>query len=106
MRIYLGIDDTDSNESEYGTGKVARWIEDSLPAGCRVCGVVRQQLLVDNRIPYTSHNSSACVVVDVNDESLFDHIMTVASGHIEKHAVRGSDPGLCVCAEKCLCRKE
>jgi len=100
MRIYIGIDDTDSDESEYGTGKVARWIEDSLPVGCSLWGVVRQQLLVDDRIPYTSHNSSACVIVDVTDESLFDHIVTVASGHIEKHAVPGSDPGLCVCAEK------
>ncbi len=99
MRIFIGMDDTDAKDSEYGTGKVARWLEDSLPSGCSLWGVVRQQLLVDDRIPYTSHNSSACVVVDAKDASLFDHIITIAAGHIEKLAVPGSDPGLCVCAD-------
>lgn len=99
MKIYIGMDDTDSRDSEYGTGKVARWLEDSLPEGCRIWGVVRQQLLVDNRIPYTSHNSSACMVVYVDDESYLEHIVSLAADHIERHAVQGSDPGLCVCPD-------
>jgi hypothetical protein len=53
----------------FGTGKIARRFEDIMPEGCRMWGVVRQQLLVDERIPYTSHNSSACVVVDISDHS-------------------------------------
>jgi hypothetical protein len=99
MRIYIGMDDTDSRGSEYGTGKVARWLEEALPGGCRVWGVVRQQLLADERIPYTSHNSSACVVVDTPDDSLFERIVAAAALHVEKHAIPGSDPGLCVCRQ-------
>jgi len=33
MRIFIGFDDTDSKESEYGTGKVAQWFERELPEG-------------------------------------------------------------------------
>ena len=64
MRVYIGFDDTDILGSDIGTGKLARRFEKLLPADCRVWGVVRQQLLVDPAIPYTSHNSSACVVID------------------------------------------
>lgn len=99
MKIYIGMDDTDSLDSDYGTGKVARWLQNSLPEGCRVWGVVRQQLLVDNRIPYTSHNSSACLVLDADDDLIFDRIVSSAADHIERHAVEGSDPGLCVCPD-------
>lgn len=97
MRIYIGFDDTDSVDSSYGTGKVARWFEQELPRGCSLWGVLRQQLLVDDRIPYTSHNSSACAVVEAPDDSAFDHLISSAAAHLVKHAVDGSDPGLCVC---------
>lgn len=99
MRIYIGFDDTDSKESSYGTGKVARWFEQDLPPGCSIWGVVRQQLLVDDRIPYTSHNSSACVIVEVPDEFMKERLILSACAHLVKHAADGSDPGLCVCPE-------
>lgn len=99
MRIFIGFDDTDSHESAYGTGKVARWFEKELPDDCSLWGVVRQQLLVDVRIPYTSHNSSACAVVEIPDESAMEHLITSATAHLSKHAAEGSDPGLCVCLD-------
>ncbi len=99
MRIYIGFDDTDSADSDYGTGKVARWFERVLPRECMMWGVVRQQLLVDDRIPYTSHNSSACMVVENADGSILDRLVDAAAAHIEKHAAVGSDPGLCICLE-------
>ena len=67
MRIYIGFDDTDTLGADRGTGKLARWFEQELPDGCRLWGVVRQQLLLDPAIPYTSHNSSACAVVEAGD---------------------------------------
>lgn len=100
MRIFVGFDDTDSLESDYGTGKVVRWFKDEMPDGCRLWGVVRQQLLVDERIPYTSHNSSACAVIDAPDPSFLKLIISSAMTHIEKHAVAGSDPGVCVSHEE------
>ena len=99
MRVYVGFDDTDTVDADRGTGKLARWFEQELPEGCTLWGVVRQQLLVDPAIPYTSHNSSACAVVDIPDASLFNTILSRAVQHIEKHSIPGSDPGLCVAAD-------
>jgi hypothetical protein len=99
MRIYIGFDDTDNLTADRGTGKLARWFEDELPEGCRMEGVVRQQLLVDDRIPYTSHNSSACVMVDAPDPSWVDLLVDRAIEHVKRHSLEGSDPGLCVISE-------
>ncbi len=99
MLVYIGFDDTDSVTSDFGTGKVARRYKKSLPAGCKIRGVVRQQLLVDPAIPYTSHNSSACVMVECPESSYFDVLKSAAIAHIENMSVSGSDPGLCLVAE-------
>ena len=99
MRVYVGFDDTDTIDADRGTGKLARWFEQELPEGCLLWGVVRQQLLIDPAIPYTSHNSSACAVVDIPDASFFKVILSRAIQHIEQHAIPGSDPGLCIATE-------
>jgi hypothetical protein len=99
MRIYLGFDDTDTPESDRGTGKLARWFENEIPQECRMLGVVRQQLLVHDDIPYTSHNSAACVVIDATDASLLEAIIGLAVQHVEKYYLEGSDPGICAVLE-------
>jgi tRNA(Ile2) C34 agmatinyltransferase TiaS len=99
MRIYIGFDDTDILNSSVGTGKLARRYVKLIPDGCKVWGVVRQQLLVDPAIPYTSHNSSACVVVDCPDSSYVDALKSAAIRHIESLSLPGSDPGLCLAGE-------
>ena len=100
MRIYVGFDDTDNIDSEYGTGKLTRHFENMLPEECSLWGVVRQQLLVDDRVPYTSHNSSACAVVEVADLSQVDQLIGLAVEHLEQNSAEGSDPGLCVVKER------
>jgi len=99
MRVYVGFDDTDTLDSEYGTGKLVRRFERVLPEGCSLWGVVRQQLLFDERIPYTSHNSSACAIIDLPDPSLMSELISRAVDHIEQESTEGSDPGLCVVRE-------
>ncbi|HZL05601.1 MAG TPA: hypothetical protein VFE45_09315 [Coriobacteriia bacterium] len=99
MRIYVCFDDTDVLEAPRGTGKLARWFEDELPEGCSMWGVVRQQLLVHPDIPYTSHNSSACAVIEAPDASVVPELIERGIAHIGRHAMEGSDPGLCVVAE-------
>ncbi len=99
MRVYIGFDDTDTIDADRGTGKLVRWFEQELPEGCTLWGVVRQQLLVDPAIPYTSHNSSACAVIDAPDASLVSKLVSRAVQHIEKHSIPGSDPGLCLSSE-------
>lgn len=96
IRAYVGFDDTDSLDSDRGTGKLARWFQKELPEDCSLWGVVRQQLLVHEEIPYTSHNSSACVVVEIPDLGFLDGLISRAVQHLECYALEGSDPGLCV----------
>ncbi|MEJ2024923.1 MAG: hypothetical protein P8Y00_07885 [Deltaproteobacteria bacterium] len=96
MRVYIGFDDTDNINANRGTGKLARWFEKELPEGCRMWGVVRQQLLLHENIPYTSHNSSACVVVDAKDDDMLQQLTQLAVEHVKRHSLVGSDPGVCV----------
>jgi hypothetical protein len=96
MRVYIGFDDTDTSDADRGTGKLARLFESSLPEGCSMWGVVREQLLIHEKIPYTSHNSAACAIVDLADSSLFGPLVLKAVEHIESLSFKGSDPGLCV----------
>ena len=96
MRIYIGFDDTDNPDADRGTGKLARWFEDRLPDGYRLEGVLRQQLLVHEDIPYTSHNSAACMIVHAPDPGLLKTLVADAVEHLEAHALEGSDPGVCV----------
>ena len=70
MRLLVGIDDTDAPEG-YGTGHRARDLGARLAQRGlgRVDGITRHQLLVSPEIPYTSHNSSACLVVCAPESS-------------------------------------
>ncbi|HOP41522.1 MAG TPA: hypothetical protein PKZ42_06900 [Syntrophales bacterium] len=99
MKVFVAFDDTDNIDSTFGTGKLTRWFEDELPQGCSLWGVVRQQLPVMEGIPYTSHNSSACAIVDAPDHSILPDLIQRAVAHVEKLAAPGSDPGLCVACD-------
>jgi hypothetical protein len=100
MKVYFGFDDTDNRDSLYGTGKLVRWFLKKIPEDCRCLGVARQQLLVCDGIPYTSHNSSACLIMEIPDPTVLNHIIEEAVSHIETYAAVGSDPGLCVATER------
>jgi hypothetical protein len=99
MRVFLGFDDTDVAGSAIGTGRLVRMYESKLPPGARMWGVLRHQLLVDDRIPYTSHNSPACAVVDVENAAVVPCLIDLAVQHLAELASEGSDPGLCVARE-------
>ncbi len=99
MKVYFGFDDTDHHDSPYGTGKLVRWFQKELPEGCECMGVVRQQLFVCDDIPYTSHNSSACMIVEMAAGTPLEQLIDRAVSHIDTYAVPGSDPGLCVATE-------
>jgi len=93
--IYIGLDDTD-NKTSRGTGRLAREITAALAKQFSVRGVTRHQLLVDPRVPYTSHNSSATIhLLDNGNVDLFalaDEVQAIMLGDFQA----GSDPGLCV----------
>ncbi len=105
-RVYVAFDDTDNLGADRGTGKVGRWFADDLPPGVRLWAVARQQLLVHPDVPYTSHNSSAVCVLDVEparwpdcpsaDGGVLAELVQRACDHVERHQLPGSDPGVCV----------
>ncbi len=93
--IYIGIDDTDIIGGP-GTGRIARDLGtylESLGKGS-FKAVVRHQLLVDPRIPYTSHNSAKCILFDNENKPL--EIMNSCEKFIAEHFQEGSDPGVCI----------
>ena len=99
MKVYLGFDDTDTLGSSYGTGKLVRWFQDAIPEEFTCLGVVRQQLFVCDEIPYTSHNSAACLIADMAEQGQLNDAIERAANHLEHYAIDGSDPGLCVATE-------
>lgn len=96
MWVLIGIDDTDNLESR-GTGHLARQMAAALEETrlATVAGITRHQLLVDPRIPYTSHNSAACLVADAAPAAL-DAVQATCRAYLLAHSADGSDVGLCV----------
>jgi len=94
MRYLLGIDDTDNLESR-GTGHRVRQLADWLAENqlASPLGITRHQLLVDPGIPYTSHNSSACLSIETEKP---DEVWEAAREFLLRESAIGSDAGLCI----------
>lgn len=101
MKVLVCVDDTDTaktgNIEVRGTGKLAALILEAFEnRGWGRCHpITRHQLLVHPDIPYTSHNSCMCFVVDT-EETMIEELIRFAGGFLEKESAVGSDPGLCV----------
>ncbi|OBH42268.1 hypothetical protein [Mycobacterium mantenii] len=98
--LLIGIDDTD-NPYTPGTGRRARALLHELHAAGlgSPAGATRHQLLVDDRIPYTSHNSSACLAwrsPDGDPHAVRTRITELAGQFLERVCPPDADPGLAV----------
>ena len=95
INLLIGIDDTDNLQTR-GTGHRARCLGQALvEVGlAELHGITRHQLLVDPRIPYTSHNSSACLQIEARGS--LDAIHTFCREFMLEVAADGSDVGLCL----------
>jgi pimeloyl-ACP methyl ester carboxylesterase len=100
MHLLLGIDDTDVLGHSIGTGRLARELGAHLEEQglAQLVGVIRHQLLVDPRIPYTSHNSPACLILKARPDGngLAGRILGEASDYVTARSAQGSDPGVCL----------
>ena len=96
MRGLIGIDDTDNLDSR-GTGHRARQLAETLARKqlVRPLGITRHQLLVSPEIPYTSHNSSACILVEASPE-YEEAIWGACCDFLLSESAPGSDAGLCL----------
>ncbi|MCV7378305.1 hypothetical protein BST11_18475 [Mycobacterium alsense] len=98
--LLIGIDDTDDLRSP-GTGRRARaLLRELADAGLGApAGATRHQLLVDDRIPYTSHNSSACLAwrsADGNPRAVLAKVIELSARFLERVCPPDADPGLVV----------
>lgn len=93
--LLIGLDDTDDLHSP-GTGRRCRGLMEALAAAGlgAPAGATRHQLLVDPRIPYTSHNSSACIAWRGTGD--VDAVIALSGEFLERHSAAAADPGLAV----------
>jgi hypothetical protein len=94
MKYLIAIDDTDNLQSR-GTGylarKLASWIGEK--GWGRILGVTRHQLFVHDDIPYTSHNSAACIELEAGHP---EEIIYFCRNFVRSECAEGSDAGLCI----------
>ena len=95
MKILIAIDDTDNLESR-GTGFRSRELAQELGEHnlAIITEVTRHQLYVHDNIPFTSHNSSACLYGDAI--APIEQIIEYSAEYLKRNSAEGSDAGLCV----------
>jgi hypothetical protein len=98
-RWLVAIDDTD-NEESIGTGRLARMLAAHLVTEglLREPSVTRHQLLVHPDVPYTSHNSSACIAAEGGADA-GEKLLELATRFLQAHEHTGANPGLLVMPE-------
>lgn len=96
MQYYIGIDDTDNLESR-GTGHRARQLGTMLQEEgiARLICITRHQLLVHKDIPFTSHNSSACLLME-SESARENELINFCREFLLRESAPGSDAGLCI----------
>ena len=98
MRVYICVDDTDDMTKSTSTGKIADLIAKELArlGGRMEKGITRHQLLLHDDIDYTSHNSSMCMVIDIDGVDI-PEMPEVAEKVLKENMADTADPGLCFC---------
>ena len=98
MNYLISIDDTDDLTKEVSTGGIAEMIGRRLAETGAVIreGISRHQLLLDDHIAYTSHNSSMCIEIQSDSLDIY-RIMEIGEEIIRKNMSAAADPGIAVC---------
>ena len=95
--IYVGIDDTDMPDTP-GTNQLARALAAHLADQYECALIVRHQLCKDPRVPCTSKNSTASMLLTPRSGGTLDSLIDQLRAFVCERSVDGSDPGLCVAA--------
>jgi hypothetical protein len=93
--ILLGIDDTDTLETA-GTNQLARRLAEVMPPGFECTLILRHQLFFDPRVPYTSQNGCASLLIRRQPGRRAGELLPVLQAEMRAWYVPGSDPGLCL----------
>lgn len=93
--IYVGIDDTDMPDAP-GTNQLAKALAVQLAGQCGCALIVRHQLLLDPRVPCTSKNSAASMLLTPRNGLPLDALIDQLRDILRRRSAHGSDPGLSV----------
>lgn len=93
--IRIGIDDTDIIGSP-GTNQLARAIVRDLADRADLVRITRHQLLDDPRVPYTSQNGSASILLTPKTPLHLNEVIAACRIRMLDWFIEGCDPGLCV----------
>jgi hypothetical protein len=93
--IYVGIDDTDTPDTP-GTNQLARALVARVAADFRPVLILRHQLFFDPRVPYTSKNGSASILLEPRGRAPLAGLIAGLRQGMQALFKEGSDPGLCV----------
>lgn len=96
MTYVVAIDDTDMPGTK-GTGWLVQEMCELMESTsiAKSSAITRHQLFVHKDVPFTSHNSSMCFEMDLQDATIKEATAFMIS-FLEKRAQPGSDPGLCI----------
>lgn len=97
-KIIICVDDTDDLTKDTSTGRIAEAVMRVVDVlGCRILqGITRHQLLIHEKIDYTSHNSAMCFAAKATGIEI-KKIIDASELVIRKQMAASSNPGLCVC---------
>jgi hypothetical protein len=93
--IFVGIDDTDTLDTP-GTNHLARALVTHLAGRYDLVRITRHQLFFDPRVPFTSHNSSASILLQARGRLSLAELAADLRNQMCAQFTPGSDPGLCV----------
>jgi hypothetical protein len=93
--IYVGIDDTDTLDTP-GTNQLARALAARVAGEFHCRLIVRHQLLDDPRVPCTSKNGSASMLLEARGSKSTGGLIDQLRLGMREWYKPGSDPGLCV----------
>ena len=96
--LYIGIDDTDTLDDP-GTNQLARHIVRQLAGRFHGRLIARHQLLDDPRVPYTSKNGCASILLEPRGEPSLASLIDDLRRLMLAWCPLGSDPGLCVASQ-------
>jgi tRNA(Ile2) C34 agmatinyltransferase TiaS len=95
--IYVGLDDTDRPDAP-GTNQLAKALAAELVDHYRCVFLLRHQLLHDERIACTRHNSAATLCLVPHREHQQHTLVALMRSFIQRRAAVGSNPGFCLTA--------
>lgn len=98
MKFLFCVDDTDDLTKSTSTGRIAEYVKSMVEkiGGKIDKGITRHQLLIDEKISYTSHNSSMCFAADIPND-MFEEVKIQAVNILKNNMAETASPGMCFC---------